>query len=207
MNSRLYERLYGLRLPLLVGGLVVIVALCGCMVFAGGIPLLIPPTGGTPVAQATGTPVSPSPVLPTPVPPTSTPTQIPPTPVPPTSVPSTPVPPTPIPPTSTPTQAPPTPVSPTPVSPTPVSPTPVSPTPAQTPTPTPSWAVAAAQIPPRRTVNGIYTVQWGDCLSAIAADLCAAWQKWTEIYEANRDKIADPNLIFPGQQFSIPCAR
>ena len=94
------------------------------------------------------------------------------------------------------------PVAPTPVAPTPVPPTPVPPT-----TPTPPWAAAAAQISHRRTVSGIYTVQWGDCLAAIAADLCSSWSKWAEIYNANGDKVVDPRLIFPGQELLIPCTQ
>jgi nucleoid-associated protein YgaU len=181
MNPRLYERLYGLRLASLVG-LVAIVAICVGVALGG--PLLnalLKPVAPTPVAP---TPVAPTPVAPTPVPPT---------PVPPTPVPPTPVPPTPVPPT---------PVAPTPVAPTPVPPTPVPPT-----TPTPPWAAAAAQISHRRTVSGIYTVQWGDCLAAIAADLCSSWSKWAEIYNANGDKVVDPRLIFPGQELLIPCTQ
>jgi nucleoid-associated protein YgaU len=46
-----------------------------------------------------------------------------------------------------------------------------------------------------------YTVQSGDNLSKIAAQYGTTWQK---IFEANRDKISDPDLIHPGQELVIP---
>lgn len=46
-----------------------------------------------------------------------------------------------------------------------------------------------------------YTVQSGDNLSKIAAHYGTTWQK---IFEANRDKINNPDLIHPGQELTIP---
>lgn len=46
-----------------------------------------------------------------------------------------------------------------------------------------------------------YTVKKGDCLSKIAQNLGI---KWSALYEANKDKISNSNLIFPGQVFKIP---
>ena len=40
----------------------------------------------------------------------------------------------------------------------------------------------------------------------IANDLCGDPSKWKDIYDANTDQISDPNLIFPGQVLTIPCA-
>jgi nucleoid-associated protein YgaU len=46
-----------------------------------------------------------------------------------------------------------------------------------------------------------YTVQSGDSLSRIGSKYGVSWQK---IYEANRDKLDDPDKIFPGQELTIP---
>ena len=46
-----------------------------------------------------------------------------------------------------------------------------------------------------------YTVQSGDSLSKIGQRYGVSWQK---IYEANRDKLDDPDKIFPGQELTIP---
>lgn len=46
-----------------------------------------------------------------------------------------------------------------------------------------------------------YTVQSGDSLSAIGSKFGVSWQK---IFEANRDKLDDPDKIFPGQELTIP---
>lgn len=45
-----------------------------------------------------------------------------------------------------------------------------------------------------------------DCLWKIASYLTVYGDasKWPEIYEANKDKIRDPDLIYPGQIFVIP---
>ena len=44
----------------------------------------------------------------------------------------------------------------------------------------------------------------GESLSAIARDAYGDASKWTIIYEANRDQIGDPDLIFSGQRLRIP---
>ena len=49
-----------------------------------------------------------------------------------------------------------------------------------------------------------YTVQKGDSLSKIAKREYGDAQQWRRIYEANRDLIANPDLIYPGQVFRIP---
>ena len=46
-----------------------------------------------------------------------------------------------------------------------------------------------------------YTVQAGDSLSKIGSKYGVSWQK---IYEANRDKLDDPDKIHPGQELTIP---
>ncbi|MGI9035199.1 MAG: LysM peptidoglycan-binding domain-containing protein [Pyrinomonadaceae bacterium] len=46
-----------------------------------------------------------------------------------------------------------------------------------------------------------YTVQSGDTLSKIGSHYGVSWQK---IYDANRDKLDNPDKIFPGQELTIP---
>ena len=48
-----------------------------------------------------------------------------------------------------------------------------------------------------------YTVQSGDNLSKIGAKYGITWQA---VFEANKDKISDPDKIFPGQELTIPGA-
>ena len=48
------------------------------------------------------------------------------------------------------------------------------------------------------------TVKEGDSLSKIAKRELGDADKWHAIYEANRDKIKDPDLIHPGQVFTLP---
>ena len=58
----------------------------------------------------------------------------------------------------------------------------------------------AAAVPPS------YTVVRGDYLWKIAAkdDIYGDAYAWMRIYTSNKDMIADPNLIYPNQVFSIP---
>lgn len=49
-----------------------------------------------------------------------------------------------------------------------------------------------------------YTVKKGDSLSKIAKREYGDAQQWRRIFEANRDSIKDPDLIYPGQVFRIP---
>lgn len=49
-----------------------------------------------------------------------------------------------------------------------------------------------------------YTVKKGDCLWNIAKRFYGNGSKYIVIYNANRDKIKNPNLIYPGQVFWIP---
>ena len=48
-----------------------------------------------------------------------------------------------------------------------------------------------------------YTVQSGDSLSKIGQKYGITWQ---QIFEANKDKISDPDKIYPGQELTIPGA-
>ena len=49
-----------------------------------------------------------------------------------------------------------------------------------------------------------YTVVKGDSLSKIAQREYGDAQQWTRIFEANRDIIKDPDLIYPGQSLRLP---
>ena len=51
-----------------------------------------------------------------------------------------------------------------------------------------------------------YVIKSGDTLSAIAQHFYKDPNKYPKIFEANREVIKDPNLIFPGQKIRIPAA-
>jgi nucleoid-associated protein YgaU len=49
-----------------------------------------------------------------------------------------------------------------------------------------------------------YTVKKGDSLSLIAKQVYGDASKWKQIYEANKDQIKNPDLIYPDQVLEIP---
>ena len=49
-----------------------------------------------------------------------------------------------------------------------------------------------------------YTVKKGDCLWNIAKKYYGSGNEYMKIYNANKDKIKKPSLIYPGQVFVIP---
>jgi nucleoid-associated protein YgaU len=51
-----------------------------------------------------------------------------------------------------------------------------------------------------------YTVRKGDSLSKIAKREYGDAQQWHRIFDANRDIINDPDLIYPDQVLQIPDA-
>lgn len=59
---------------------------------------------------------------------------------------------------------------------------------------------APTSTQPTRT----YTVKSGDCLWNIAKKYYGNGSLYTKIFNANRDKIKNANLIYPGQVFVIP---
>ena len=71
------------------------------------------------------------------------------------------------------------------------------------PSPTPV-AQATAQRPADPPKKTTYTVVSGDCLWNIAKKYLGTGAKYTEIYNLNKDKIKNPNLIYPGQVFVLP---
>lgn len=68
--------------------------------------------------------------------------------------------------------------------------------------PAPEPAAEPAAPPPPVTV----TVQPGFTLWGIAKENFGDGVLYVQVYEANRDKIRDPDLIYPGQVFTIPGA-
>ena len=63
-----------------------------------------------------------------------------------------------------------------------------------------STAPAAKPLDQQRS----YTVVAGDSLSRIAKREYGDADKWHAIFEANRDKIKDPDRIHPGQVLTLP---
>jgi len=56
------------------------------------------------------------------------------------------------------------------------------------------------------SAQGVYEVQQGDHLWKIALDLYQDGFKWVEIWRANQDSLADPNVILAGQVLTLPPA-
>ena len=61
-------------------------------------------------------------------------------------------------------------------------------------------SVDPSLAPKQRT----YTVAAGDSLSKIAKQFYGNSNEYLKIFEANKDKLTDPNAIKPGQQLVIP---
>ena len=64
--------------------------------------------------------------------------------------------------------------------------------------------VREGDVPLPPTSSGNYRVRSGDTLSAIAR--AHGFENWRVLYAANKDKVHDPDLIFPGQVLRIPNA-
>ncbi len=56
------------------------------------------------------------------------------------------------------------------------------------------------ELPPIKS----YTVTKGDCLWSIAKKQLGNGSRWQEIHKLNRDKVTNPNLIYPGQVLTMP---
>lgn len=73
---------------------------------------------------------------------------------------------------------------------------------------TPTATIAKAMAAPTTTKNPkapkTYTVKSGDSLWAIAKKFYGNGAKYMTIYNANKSKIKNPNLIYPGQVLTIP---
>ncbi len=60
------------------------------------------------------------------------------------------------------------------------------------------------QAPPQSGKVEYYIIQKGDTLSAIAKKYLGNASAYPKIFEANREVIKDPDLIYPGQKIRIP---
>lgn len=65
-------------------------------------------------------------------------------------------------------------------------------------------AAAQADAPAAAASPVTVTVQPGFTLWGIAQERYGDGVMYVQVFEANRDKIKDPNLIYPGQVFSVP---
>ena len=63
---------------------------------------------------------------------------------------------------------------------------------------------ATASAPAEAAAPATYVVQAGDSLSAISEKVYGDVKYWSTIFEHNKDKISDPNVIHPGQELLIP---
>ena len=69
-----------------------------------------------------------------------------------------------------------------------------------TPTPVTASTTGAS------AANQTYTVVGGDSLSKIAKKFYGDANQWKRIFDANTDKLKNPDLIHPGQVLTIPAA-
>lgn len=77
------------------------------------------------------------------------------------------------------------------------------------PAPTPATKPTATVEPPKRETSqapkqSTYTVKSGDCLWNIAKKYLGDGSRYNEIYNLNKDKIKNPNLIYAGQVLTLP---
>ncbi len=54
------------------------------------------------------------------------------------------------------------------------------------------------------TVSQTYAVRSGDTLSSISSQFYGKSGDWQWLYHVNHSSVSDPNLIYPGQQLSVP---
>ena len=74
-------------------------------------------------------------------------------------------------------------------------------TPAEPPKATVQEAPRPTATAPKTTT---YTVKSGDCLWNIAKKYLGDGSRYTEIHNLNKDKIKNPNLIYPNQVLTLP---
>ena len=71
-----------------------------------------------------------------------------------------------------------------------------------------STGTATVSSSSTRTDNRVqaktYTVKPGDCLYNISKSTLGDGGRYNEIYSLNKDKLKNPNLIYPGQVLQLP---
>ncbi|MFN2570219.1 MAG: LysM peptidoglycan-binding domain-containing protein [Gemmatimonadales bacterium] len=68
-----------------------------------------------------------------------------------------------------------------------------------------SSSTAPSENTPDNTTSGrTYVVVKGDSLSEIAKREYGDAKEWRRIYDANRDIVKNPDLIYPGQTLRLP---
>lgn len=67
-----------------------------------------------------------------------------------------------------------------------------------------TFAVLDSRANGAKTKAGVVTVQPGNTLWGIASDKYGKGWHYVRVFDANRKNIADPDLIYPGQVFTIP---
>ena len=77
------------------------------------------------------------------------------------------------------------------------------------PASTPATKPTATVEPPKRETSqapkqSTYTIKSGDCLWNIAKKYLGDGSRYNEIYNLNKDKIKNPNLIYAGQVLTLP---
>jgi nucleoid-associated protein YgaU len=60
------------------------------------------------------------------------------------------------------------------------------------------------KAPPQQAQVEYYVIQKGDSLSAIAKRYYGNAKEYPRIFDANREVIKDPDLIYPGQKIRVP---
>lgn len=66
-------------------------------------------------------------------------------------------------------------------------------------------AEVSADVKSERTdIHGIHVVKPGESLSKIAKTHLDDANRYMDIFNANKDKLKDPNMIQPGQELVIP---
>ncbi|MBN2185338.1 MAG: LysM peptidoglycan-binding domain-containing protein [Candidatus Krumholzibacteriota bacterium] len=70
----------------------------------------------------------------------------------------------------------------------------------------PDWVLAGWTLTIPRHWPRRYSVAQDDWLARIAGywEIYGNYRKWTVLYEANKNQINDPDLIFPGQEIIVP---
>ena len=66
--------------------------------------------------------------------------------------------------------------------------------------------VDAGAEPPAKTSSDRHVVEPGESLWSISAkpDVYGEGARWNQLYQSNKDRIRDPNRIYPGQEIQIP---